>query len=1493
VRQKDLGNLCAQNIAMSGDPEDWEQLETDGDIYYHNKRSHATVWSKPDCLLTEAERAEMSAEWVWVKHRHDAWVPARVESKGSDGSMDVTERETKKRRQLSADKIGPPIPNIRDLITMTSDLVQMAHVNESSIIDLLKRRFKRDKCYTAIGDILIAVNPFKRLPHFTPQEIEMYRGRGTKDMQPHPYLIIDGAYNDVCTLKTNQSVLISGESGAGKTFTVKVLLGYLAEVAGSPTQVEQKILAANPVLEAFGNAKTLRNDNSSRFGKFIEIQFERNRHQIVGCHTINYLLEKSRISNQGPGERNFHIFYYMCDPDCLSEEERSALELGNIEEYNFASGGKCFKARTHNDHDEYSDMEEGFKNLGFTADQRRSCLEITAAVLHLGQVEFEDEGSSGSKPTSSSGAVIDTIARLLGVPSTGLAKGLTELVTEQFTRAFSPAKASETRDSLCKAVYSAVFDWLVKRCNHAMKKSDDAVETDFIGMLDIFGFEIFKKNGFEQLCINFANEKLQQMFNKHTFLLEEETYEREGVPFDHVTFYDSQPMLTFLGLPAKGRPKGGLFGILDEQTAVQSTDTKFLNQLKSKYGKGGKKHAKGLFSDRVKARDGFKISHYAGDVIYCVKDFIQKNADKLEANLSVLLSESSKPLLAELFAVKTKKSGKGTKTQGGYFMGQLRKLEQTVDATWPRFIRCVKPNQQKIPDEFDAPLSLEQLRFAGVFEAVEIRKQGYPYRKIHEHFFKDYRLLMPKAQRPAIKQPDYGATCRKMIPILIKEIPEAKKLNMGTSMVLYKSPEHRVLELKRLQVLNYYCSACQCSYKGKYARRLYARLKPLRPILEAAISSRSIPTLDAALAKVAGESFKMYCHTMAEIVRGVLIAEEKLKVEIQTLLKKDAEEHYKAYTGMVEQMDRWISKDPLAFQDSNSKEVRKKHRQVLLRRETIAAIKAAIEKVVGSDVAAALDAIDAALAKCAAAKAEVGFSFCPDEESACTTKQGELRQEKAALATLTTAMESGKPRGTKRQLDVSGMNKSTLVSAVRALEALPPQCVDAIAAIPIGAALRDLRAATIVAASNPEAKADSPEWQEVESCLSRCANAGLGETDEIVLVRGALAMRAAVEKVVEKINAGVAVRDDGLMSTALGQADELELDTHPDKSIASAVISAKSLLAEIVEAKAVLTEGTSRVNEASLARGLALAEACQYNASGMAGEGLCATSSELLDWVINVTDLASEALELQYAGLISAALHAADEIHLSTPEIEDLRDLMQLDFRAKKTKEKECALAAEDHARAVRIELEIQADIFSSAAAMSDFELSNYEKLKSTEVFCKRTMLRIGFSTFNANSENMLHWVRHSLHTSLSIIDGPTGCDEQEVARLHKMAKNLFKDVMGIMKDRRTDYPEAAAHELLDEGRGFDQLGDEIFMQLMKQLTPDTTHNPSPGPSEEASDRGWLMLAMCCATYAPSEDFRPFLERFLRHHGKDVHVHLMHMTLHGGPLEATPEPEKL
>ena len=624
------------------------------------------------------------AEWLSQrKSLRPLWVQARVVSVDRATMMVNVETVRCHPTKTMSVPLGSGFPSTPFIVNEQSDapsasginnMVDMAQLHEASLLHNIEKRFHHRQIYTYAGDTLIAVNPYELISLSAPywskiadkcgmrlsmqglsaSSVDIYHAAVQQEyikcpsptaleempaekrkkyaMPPHVFEVAHETFHalttDVGGAPRAQSVVISGESGAGKTATTKLILSYLtalssqkgAGAAASARQqtrrrtsvvanefklkgldeVSKQILESNHILEAFGNAKTLRNDNSSRFGKFIEIQFERERHQIVGCHTINYLLEKSRIANQGPGERNFHIFYYMCDPDCLPAAEREALELGNIEDYKYAAGGGCFKARTHNDHDEYTDMEEGFKSLGFTAAQRRSCIELTAAVLHLGQLEFEDEGSSGSKPTAGSDGAIRVIARLLGVPAAGLAKGMTELVTDQFTRAFSPAKASETRDSLCKAIYSAVFDWLVHTCNVAMKMADATVETDFIGMLDIFGFEIFKKNGFEQLCINFANEKLQQMFNKHTFLLEEETYAREGVPFEHVAFYDSQPMLTFLGLPAKGKPKGGLFGILDEQTAVQSTDEKFLNQLKSKFGKGGKKAATGLFSDRVK-----------------------------------------------------------------------------------------------------------------------------------------------------------------------------------------------------------------------------------------------------------------------------------------------------------------------------------------------------------------------------------------------------------------------------------------------------------------------------------------------------------------------------------------------------------------------------------------------------------------------------------------------------------------------------------------------------------------------------------------------------------------------------------------------------------------------------------------------------------------------------------------------------------------------------
>ena len=321
---------------------------------------------------------EQSGEWYWIETKENSWIPCRVVNKMSNGSLKVHRFRKQKKFTAKKHQIGVKIEDVLSLQTLTDDLVQLADVHEASVIDLLRRRFFENKFYTGLGDILVAVNPFKKTKHFTPKEMTDYLNRGGKEMLPHPYLVIDNAYRDLCEYNRSQSLLISGESGAGKTYTVRVCLGYLSEAAGSPTGIERLIMAANPILEAFGNAKTLRNDNSSRFGKFIRMYFS-DRNQIVAASTDHYLLEKSRVVYQAKGERNFHIFYYLTV--CLDKAKRKKLNLKMPpQKFNYVNQSGSYTAETHNDQEEFDDMMQAFEELHFSEKEQLTLFQTVAAV---------------------------------------------------------------------------------------------------------------------------------------------------------------------------------------------------------------------------------------------------------------------------------------------------------------------------------------------------------------------------------------------------------------------------------------------------------------------------------------------------------------------------------------------------------------------------------------------------------------------------------------------------------------------------------------------------------------------------------------------------------------------------------------------------------------------------------------------------------------------------------------------------------------------------------------------------------------------------------------------------------------------------------------------------------------------------------------------------------------------------------------------------------
>jgi myosin heavy subunit len=554
----------------------WVEQNQDGQIYYWNTKTGKTQWDKPEELKTESEKRDQSTQYYWVRHAERAWVPAKpLDGRAVSGQW--IQYETDEYMDVKKRDIGPKITDVTTTKLNVTDLVQLHKVEEPFIIHLLQRRFLNDQIWTSVGDILIAINPFKSMNHFTPSESEQYRSRGLKELPPHPYLIIDEAFNDMINKQTDQSILISGESGAGKTFTVRVCMGYVSEIAGSPLGVEKKVMATNRVLESFGNAKTLRNDNSSRFGKFIQLYFDMN-HKIIGCAIENYLLEKSRICFQQENERNYHIFYYLTTQ--LTSVEKQALLLEDATEYHYTNQSGTYIGDSHEDDVEFSGARQDFAELGFDDERINHIFQVTAGILNMGNAEFVSDGNTGSNVKTDSMRFVGNAAKLLGVDREGLCKVLTGNVNilrsgEEIPVAFTPQQANNARDALAKGIYGRLFDWLINAVNEAMFVTPEIAKAcRKIGMVDIFGFEIFKTNYFEQLSINFANEKLQQMFNKHTFLLEEQTYKREKIQFNPVVFYDSQPLLDILGLTKSGNAKLGIYQLLDDQTRSAGSDKK-------------------------------------------------------------------------------------------------------------------------------------------------------------------------------------------------------------------------------------------------------------------------------------------------------------------------------------------------------------------------------------------------------------------------------------------------------------------------------------------------------------------------------------------------------------------------------------------------------------------------------------------------------------------------------------------------------------------------------------------------------------------------------------------------------------------------------------------------------------------------------------------------------------------------------------------------------
>ena len=752
----------------------------------------------------------------------DMYRPATVVSLGADTAEVRLNDELAVSVPLA--KVFPANP---DILEGAEDLTQLSYLNEPSILHDLHHRYGADDIYTRAGPVLIAVNPFKSVaPLYGPDVVAAYRAGTARE--PHVYRVASAAYDDMIRHRKNQAVIISGESGAGKTETTKIAMGFLASVGGGGAGVESRVLQTNPILEAFGNAKTLRNDNSSRFGKLIDIGFDRGG-VITGASVQTYLLEKSRVTSQSEGERGYHVFYQLCAG--ATEEERAAFRiLPNVADYAYLSNSSCAKIAGVDDAASYRELKAALLGVGESEAEIRDIFRVVAAVMWLGNVTFVEEAVEGednaARVAPGKGAEALKIAsELLGVSSERLESSF---VTRKFraggesvTQRLNAVAAADGRDALAKAVYAALFDWLVARINASFANTRGAALTT-VSILDIYGFEFFERNSFEQLCINYANERLQQQFNRHLFKLEQEEYERENIDWTKVEFEDNQACLDLI----ERRPMGVL-SLLDEQCAFpKATDATFAQKMATE-----------LRSDPRYARDKrdelvFHVQHYAGEVNYDATGFLDKNRDALHQDLLAALSDSAEPAVSALAAAMSDsrdgdvsragglraRAKTGRESVGARFKGQLASLVAKLDECSPHFVRCIKPNGASAPAAFDQGDVLRQLRCCGVLEVVRISRQGYPSRYDKRAFAERFGFLLPPTAAKS-----YGDDPERFCRAILRRFRVTEEAyQFGVSKVFLRAGQIGQMEDTRTRRLDA-VERIQRVYRGAVARAAYRR----------------------------------------------------------------------------------------------------------------------------------------------------------------------------------------------------------------------------------------------------------------------------------------------------------------------------------------------------------------------------------------------------------------------------------------------------------------------------------------------------------------------------------------------------------------------------------------------------------------------------------------------------------------------------------------------
>ncbi|XP_044976870.1 myosin-17-like isoform X8 [Hordeum vulgare subsp. vulgare] len=760
---------------------------------------------------------------VWVADKDLAWIDGEVfKIDGQNAHVRTTKGKTVTANVSDVhpkDTEAPP--------DGVDDMTRLSYLHEPGVLDNLAVRYAKNIIYTYTGNILIAINPFQRLPNLVDvQTMEKYKGANLGDLDPHVFAIADVSYRQMMNEGKSNSILVSGESGAGKTETTKLLMRYLAFLGGRSgtggRTVEQQVLESNPVLEAFGNAKTVRNNNSSRFGKFVELQFDKSG-KISGAAIRTYLLERSRVCQTSSPERNYHCFYFLCS---APSEDIKKYKLGDPSSFHYLNQSSCIRVDGINDAEEYLATRNAMDMVGITEEEQEAIFRVVAAVLHLGNINFAKgtEADSSVIKDAKSRFHLNTAGELLMCDCEKLENALIkrEINTPEgvITTTVGPNSATISRDGFAKQIYSRLFDWLVNRINASI--GQDPNSDKLIGVLDIYGFESFKTNSFEQLCINFTNEKLQQHFNQNVFKMEQEEYTREQINWSYIEFVDNQDVLDLIE-----KKPGGIIALLDEACMFPKSTHETLSQKLYEKFKTHKRFAKPKLS-----RTAFTIQHYAGDVIYQSDHFLDKNKDYVVAEHQELLNASRCSFVSVLFPPAPEENTKSSKSSSiaTRFKMQLHELMETLSSTEPHYIRCVKPNSVLKPAIFENTNVLQQLRCSGVLEAIRISCAGYPTRKLFHDFLHRFRILAPEILK---EKNDEKTICQKVLDKIGLE-----GYQIGRTKVFLRAGQMAELDARRTEMRNTAARGVQSQLRTHVAREQFLILRNASVCLQSFVRAR-------------------------------------------------------------------------------------------------------------------------------------------------------------------------------------------------------------------------------------------------------------------------------------------------------------------------------------------------------------------------------------------------------------------------------------------------------------------------------------------------------------------------------------------------------------------------------------------------------------------------------------------------------------------------------